>query len=373
MASSEKLTYEPDFAVPPGATLAELLEAAGMSQAELARRMGRPAKTINEIVQGRAAITPATALQLEHVLGPPAGFWNARERNYREALAREEEHRTLEQHLGWVKCFPVREMMRWGWTRKCETKLDRLRELLRFFGVASPDDWKTLWDRPQAAFRRSPVFQSEPGAVSAWLRQGERQAQEIECAPFDRESFLRMLDEARALTTATPDVFCRELTAAAAACGVAVVFVPELPRAPISGATRWLSASKALIQLSLRYKTEDHLWFTFFHEACHIAKHGKNAVFIEDSGQLDDVKEEVANAFAANLLIPTDAYQTFVRGRKFFSKAAIRSFAVSVGVSPGIVAGRLQHDGKLPRTHCNDLKVHLRWRQPGESVSPPDR
>jgi len=34
---------------------------------------------------------------------------------------------------------------------------------------------------------------------------------------------------------------------------------------PITHSTR----QKALIQLSLSYKTNDHLWFTFFHKAGH--------------------------------------------------------------------------------------------------------
>jgi HTH-type transcriptional regulator/antitoxin HigA len=45
-----------------GETLAETLDALGMSQAELAQRRGRPHKTINEIIRGTAAITAETAL-----------------------------------------------------------------------------------------------------------------------------------------------------------------------------------------------------------------------------------------------------------------------------------------------------------------------
>jgi len=361
MATSDTTRYAPDFAVPPGDTLAELLETAGMTQAELARRMGRPLKTINEIVQGRAAITPATALQLEHVLGLPATFWNARERNFRQALARIEERERLEQHLDWVRLFPVRAMANWGWISGTRDRFQQLRELLGFFGIASPVEWDAVWQQPQAAFRRSAAFRSEPGAVSAWLRQGERLAQGIECAPFDRESFRRVLHQVRELTTTTPDVFCEKLRIAAARCGVAVVFVPELPKAPMSGATRWLTPSKALLQLSLRYKTEDHLWFTFFHEACHILKHGKTAVFIEDSTFDDDPREQEADSFAADHLLPPSSYARFVARRRLFSKRAIREFATEIGVSPGIVVGRLQHDGKLPQSHCNDLKMKLCW------------
>ena len=81
--------FVPDYAVPPGATLLELLEFLGLTQAELAARAGRPKKTINEIIKGKAAITPDTAVQLERVLGSKASFWNALEGNYRTALVRE--------------------------------------------------------------------------------------------------------------------------------------------------------------------------------------------------------------------------------------------------------------------------------------------
>jgi addiction module HigA family antidote len=78
-----------DYAVPPGATLLETIEALGISQTDLAARTGRPKKTINEIIHGRAAITADTAIQFERVLGIPASFWLSLEANYREALARE--------------------------------------------------------------------------------------------------------------------------------------------------------------------------------------------------------------------------------------------------------------------------------------------
>jgi len=80
--------YQPDFVTPPGETLEETIAAIGMSQAELAKRMGRRTKILNEIIQGKTAITPETALELERVLGVPASFWTNRERNYREELDR---------------------------------------------------------------------------------------------------------------------------------------------------------------------------------------------------------------------------------------------------------------------------------------------
>ena len=87
--------YEPDFVLPPGETLLEILEEQNISQAELAKRMGCLRKTIDEIIKGKTAITPETALQLEYVLGISASFWNNLEKNYRENQSRIKEKRTL--------------------------------------------------------------------------------------------------------------------------------------------------------------------------------------------------------------------------------------------------------------------------------------
>ena len=77
-----------DVAIPPGETLGEELEARGLSQSDLARRMERPIQAINEIVRGRKAITAETALQLEDVLGVSADFWLRLEADYQLNAAR---------------------------------------------------------------------------------------------------------------------------------------------------------------------------------------------------------------------------------------------------------------------------------------------
>lgn len=351
--------YLPDIVSPPGETLQEILEERGMSQAELAERMGRPKKTINEIIKGKATITPTTALQLERALGVPASFWNDREQNYRESLARQAERDSLEGHVGWLSQFPIKEMVRFGWLPSIDDPIEMLGSVLNFFGIATPTQWRRIWETG-VAFRQSQVFESDPFAASAWLRKGEIEAQQLHCAPYDNERFLAALNAVRMLTAYPPEVFQPETIALCAAAGVAIAFVPELPKVRISGATRWLTPTKALIQLSLRYKTDDQLWFTFFHEAGHILKHGKREVFIENNGQHDE-KEEQANQFGAEFLIPAAEYQRFTSRTGHYSKAEIVEFAARLGIAPGIVVGRLQHDGRLPVQNCNDLKQHLEW------------
>ena len=356
-----KNQYKPDFVTPPGESLLETLEVIGMTQAEFAERTGRPKKTINEIIRGKAMITPETALQFEKVLGVPASFWINREQNYQEWLAREREKSNLEQQLSWIEKFPVKEMVALGWIEKCTDPLDTLNELLRFFGIASPLQWNAVSNDLSLAFRRSVAYKAEPEIISAWLRKGEIEAQSIDCEPFDAESFRNALNEIRSLTSESPEVFQTRIIELCANAGVAVVFIHELRKLRTNGATRWLNPSKALMQLSLLYKTDDHLWFTFFHEAGHILLHGKRDIFLEENSFSNTTKEDEANRFAADWLIPPREYKKFYPRGNYFSKAEIREFANRVGIAPGIVVGRLQHDGRIPMKNCNDLKRKLVW------------
>ena len=121
---------------------------------------------------------------------------------------------------------------------------------------------------------------------------------------------------------------------------------------------RWLSPEKALIQLSLRYRTDDQFWFSFFHEAGHILNDPKKVVYIDDDGT--DGCEEEANRFAGSFLIPTEQPSALAR---LTTHAAIVGFAKAIGIAPGIVLGRLQKEGIVPwRSYLNDLKRRFEWR-----------
>ena len=363
MSSPAQNQYKPDFVSPPGETLLETLEALGMSQAQLAERTGRSKKMINEIIKGKAPITPKMAIELERVVGVPASFWNNRERHYREWLAGSEEQKRLKEKVVWLDKLPVPAMVKQGWIGKYKDKIEQLQEVLKFFGIASPEQWQSL-DQVylgEVAFRRTRAFESDLGALISWVRKGELDAKNIHCEVYNARKFRNALTEIRLLTVEPPEVFQPALVELCGACGVAVVLVPELPKTRISGATRWITSEKALIQLSLRYKTDDHLWFSFFHEAGHILKHGKREVFIEGPQVgTGDKKEEQANEFASEFLIPQKELSRFLKLDRF-SIAAIQAFASYIKIAPGIVVGRLQYDSYLPVTHCNRLKRRFDW------------
>lgn len=352
--------FKPDFAVSPGEVLSFELDLRGMNQQELSRRTGLTPKHIVSIIKAKSMITPETAIKLERAIGMPAEFWLNLEAHYSERKARLVEEIALSKDLGWLKKIPLASMIKLGWVKKTQDSKSQLNEILKFFGIANVHQWSDIWANLKVAYRRHGVQTSLEG-ISAWLRRGEIEASLIQCEPFDRNKFRAALDEIRQLTKAPLDIFLPEMKKLCAASGVAVVFVPSLPKLGVSGATRWINPNKAIIQLSLRYKTDDHLWFTFFHEAGHIMLHGKKELFLEGGNGLDQNKEAEANLFAEHELISPKDLADFIQLNQF-SKTAINQFSKKVGISAGIVVGQLQHKGVIPRNYCNDLKRSFSWK-----------
>ena len=349
--------YQPDYAVPPGATLKESLEAKGLSQADLAIRTGLAEKTVSQIINGIAPITYETAAKLELVLGTPARFWNACEHSYRESLVRIEEAERLAQEVEWLKELPLNVLIDRGHIKTAGDKRSIVRQALSFFGVSSVSAWRDVWGRPCAQYRGASAQKKHPGYVATWLRVGELAAESVPCEPYDPQRFQAVLRELRSLTTGSVAKWCEEVKKKCASAGVVVVFVKEIPGAGVSGVTRWITKDKALIQLSLKYKTDDQLFFSFFHEAGHILLHGKRKVFVE-YGQEQNVEEREADGFAADMLIP--AGQT--RAMQYLKdQSAIVRFAAALNIAPSLVVGRMQHDGLRPRAYCNDLKRKVEW------------
>lgn len=355
-----KNDFQPDYAVSPGEILRVELELRGMTQKELARRTGITPKHIISILKAKSTITPGTAIKLERALGMPVEYWLNLESHYQEILARVAEERQLERDLDWLKRIPINAMVKLNWIKKFNDKKSQLVEVLRFFGIANIEQWDEMWPNLNVAYRQNQTHEVFPEAVSAWLRQGELEASSIACEAYDKIKFRKVLDKIRGLTTESPAHFVPAMQELCSMAGVAVVFVPALPKTGVSGATRWLNKDKAIIQLSLRYKTDDHLWFTFFHEAGHILLHGKKELFLEGTNGLDQGKEQEANDFSEQELIPAQKLSTFISDRNF-NKASITSFAKSIGIAPGIVVGQLQHKKLLHMTFCNGLKQRFKW------------
>ena len=335
--------FSPDYSETPGEILQMELDARGLTQAELASRTNLSAKHVNQVIKGSATLSPDVALRLERALGIPSYIWNALEANYQDRLTRTRARENLMRYEGWLRRFPLRELISREIIAKSDDDLARIEKLLNFFGVADPDAYDRVWAEPVAAgFRRAQHADVDPYATAVWLKLGERQAEATACRPYDSKAFAQLLLSLPKLTLQRDEQALANLRRECAAVGVAVELVSEIKGCRACGAARWLKPTKAIILLSGRYRYHDSLWFAFFHEAAHLLLHPKRkmVVDLENSGDDADGQEGAANEYAASILVPSP-YAERLTGQTTPDEAV--RISQEIGIHPGILAGRLGH------------------------------
>lgn len=337
--------YFPESVPHPGETLAEKLDEMEMGPKEFALRTGKPDKTISAILKGESAITPDMAIQFESVTKIPARLWLNLQRSYDEYLAREKYKATIEAAIPWAKEFPINDLIKKNWIAACSSWHEKSQALLSFFAFANQNAWEDYYFKQQLKldFRISLASTNHPHAISAWLRQGEIQSQNLDAAEYSPQLFKDALTNIKTLVANHPDDFFSTLQYHCLQAGVKVVYTPNLPKAPINGCTRWINGTP-LIQLSGRYKRNDIFWFTFYHEAGHILLHGKKDIFLEsiEYNDRDLAKEKEADDFAAHWLL-TKEQEEEITANYSIDDAALIEYAYKFNTHPAIIVGRLQH------------------------------
>jgi len=310
--------FSPDWVSAPGDSIFDILRERNLSVVEFATRIGETPERTTDLLQGRATITIGIARRLEKVLGASVEFWMSRDFQYREETAR-----LHAADREWLTELPLGDMISFGWLTPVPRPSEETEACLRFFGVPNVPTWRKTYAGLQetVAFRTSPSFDSRPGSVAAWLRQGEIESETVKCSPWHPRHFEDALSGIRSLTRQKdPKLFIPEIRKICAACGVVVAVVRAPAGCRASGVTRFLSDSKALLMLSFRHLSDDQFWFTFFHEAGHLLLHGKTRFFLEGLDGPTTREEEEANQFAARTLIPHEFEQRLLNlpldGRK---------------------------------------------------------
>ncbi|MBC1724504.1 helix-turn-helix domain-containing protein [Listeria seeligeri] len=357
---------KPNYATVPGDTLREVINDRQMTQKELASRLDLTPKHVSNIINGEVQLTPETAKKLEFVFNVDASFWNSLEKNYQEYKQNKVAEAKLKKQEELLKSFPVKELERKKFIEKGTSASERVNNLLKFFGFVSFDALKayTVNDNNFAGAYRLAVSNGQVvdnNALISWIRKGDIEAAKINTGAFSKEIAESSINDLRSLTKVIdPQIFIPQLQKLCASFGVAVVFVPEIKGSKVCGMTRWMSVpQKAIIQLSLRYKTNDVLWFTFFHELGHILKHKKEP-FVTTPTYVSSKIEEEANDFAANILIPPIEYSAFIQEGDF-SNSSVQNFAKKIDIHPGIVVGRLQKERYIEYYQLTDLKTRYEW------------
>lgn len=357
--------YYSDLAIPPGEYLTEVIAELGMTKDELARRMARPAAKLSAIFSGNKVITPATALQLEKVVGVPADIWVGLENEYRLTIAKLKEKTEIDQlksEAYLITKYQYSALVKCDYVEKKTNPVDKVRQLHQYFGVTSLNNISTL-KRYQPAFRQrvSGMDKRTPEALAAWLRIGELTAQKTACPAFNRKKLEEQMSLFLKFTNKSPEEFIDNLKLRFLSAGVIIVLCPHLPRTYVNGATFWIGSDKAVLMLTIRGSWADIFWFSLFHELGHILLHSKKEIFIEeDNNSSRNESELAADSFASNYLIDPKKYRRFKNANSFY-KTDIIQFAAELGIDPGIVVGRLQHEGVIENKWHNDLRRQYVW------------
>lgn len=361
--------FAPDWFSPPGSTVTMLMARQNVSSGELARRMNADISFVLRMLSGTEPIKDAIAKRLAAAIGGTPTFWAARQRQFEVALDRTASKLAPEDAKNWLRTLPLKDMNDAGWIA-CRSKSEQLQAALAYFSVTTPDEWRDRYAAHATTFsyRTSEAFESKLGSLAAWLRQGELQASSVMCAKWDPLKFKEALAAVRGLTRLKePEKFIGRLRSLCSVAGVAVVFIKAPTGCRASGATRFITPDKAMIILSFRHLSDDHFWFSFFHEAGHLLLHSPGATFVDGEAAELTEKEREANAFAASSLIPMSEHERMLNLRGNMN--AVVRFAVSVGVAPGIVVGQLQHHGVISPSQLNGLKRRYTWEQVQAAVA----
>lgn len=354
-----KLNRFEEYVIAPGNTILELLETNCMTQLDLSDKTGINKKTINEIIRGKAPITTETALKLEYVFSIPASFWNNLESSYRESLERKNDMQSIKEEEKYLLHIPYSEMAKRNWDciEKTRDSYEKVVNLRKFFAVASLGFDTEL--KKKLAFRKSANDNFSFEALYCWLRYGEIQSNKDEYPKFNIEQLKKNVAIIRSLANKPFLEQYDKIKELLKQCGIALVFEPHLPNTYVNGVSYKLNCNKALIMISDRGKKDDILWFTLFHEIAHLIKHSKKEVFVDlEDTPINDIELE-ANQFASNILIPNNIYNEFVKNNYAYNEKIIKDFAYVNNISPGIVVGRLQNDGRIGWNEFNSLITRI--------------
>ena len=327
---------------PPGEFLRDELEARGWSQTELAEIIGRPVRLINELIAGKKAITPETAIQLGDSLGTGPELWMNLESQYQLSKVRSTDG-LIARRAKLYERFPVREMIKRGWIEASKSIEVLEQQFLTFFGIDRLDAEIPFYH----AAKKTDALDLPSMLQLAWLCRARRIASELVIAPYTEVTLREALPRLSALLSAPEET--RHVARVLADCGVRFVVVEPIPGAKIDGACFWLTDMQPVVALSLRLDRIDNFWFVLRHELEHVlCRHGQDRYILDqdlEGTAADQINEDeiVANAAAAEFCVAQDEMAGFIaRVAPFFAEERVVLFAKRLNVHPGLVVGQLQ-------------------------------
>jgi Zn-dependent peptidase ImmA (M78 family)/plasmid maintenance system antidote protein VapI len=353
-----------DWFSKPGDSIRFMMHRRGVSAAALGNSLEGGINTLRAVYDGTRAIDENLAKAFASSLGGSKAFWLKRQENFETALARAVAAAAKTESDAWLRLVPSPS----GAKKPAKMTEARLHEELRcrlvYFNVPKLDAWERRYGETIGAtrFRSSKAFSSSEEAVLLWLRRGEMEAELARTMQWKPGNLRDRIEAIRKLTkVSNPRRFLPSLKSLLAEVGVALVVVKAPTGCRASGATRMVSPDKAMLLMSFRHRADDQFWFTLFHEIGHLILH-QAATFVDgDTISNDDTKEKEANDFASFCIVPMDRTEQLEEIAP--SRSAIIRFSVSIGISPGLTVGQMQHRNIIGHNRLNHLKRRWTWEE----------
>ncbi len=351
--------YKDIVAFHPGYYIADIIEDMGISQVEFATRMGTTPKTLSQLVNGHANISNDIARKLSVMMGTSADVWLNLQETYDKKLIEIQQAKEFDAQSELVKKIDYKYFVEVIGLPSTRSINEKVANLCKFFKVA--DLRIMLQPDFLVNFRASSTYSIEKNIINsrAWIQTALNISKNIETSPYNAEKLKGYLPELRGMTVKKPEEFLPRMRDIFAECGIAFVLLPHLKNSGVNGAVKWVTEDRVVLAMNNRGLDADKFWFSLFHEIKHVLQQKIKTVFIsstiEEMIDINNNLEIEADKFATNYLISPADYKRLAPSR-YTSDDEIVKFAEEIGIHPGIVAGRLQHEGIIAQNRCSKLK-----------------
>ena len=338
---SNYIEYNDKIAFHPGYYIKEIVEDSGLTQEDFAKRLDTTPKNLSLLIRGEQNLSIDIAMKLSRMLGTSVSYWLNLQNAYDALIAEFKSDEELKQEREIFSFLNYKYFREHFSLPDLPRKIDEQIEQTRtFLNVAT----LTVFRKKDMAvnFRSASGDLSEANVVKAniMVQIATNIALKTEAPKFNKTLFE---EAARYALTLTEDhnTFYPLIKEVFSDAGVILVILPNISGSKINGATKKVG-NNIMLMVNDRRLNSDTFWFTLFHEIGHVMNGDYGISFDSESGE----KEEIADKYAEDMLIPYEQYGKFIE-RNRFDAQAIRLFAKEINRDPGIVLGRLLNDGKV--------------------------
>ena len=339
LLKSGEITYAKAYSLESLPTaLVQARIAAGMSQTDLAERLGMKAQQIQRYeASGYLGASLERLIDISKALNVHVTEVFEREDASKGAVF---SWRDVDD-IVW-KQFPAREMAKRGWfdvPRKADV-YDKARDY--FMRTAGPQ-FTSVYHRKKIHGNSKP----NEYALLAWQARILEHASRIIETHATPEFVLddRWITDLVALTSHSDGP--KRAQALLLSKGVVLATEKHLSGTYLDGGAMLDRDGRPVIGLTLRYDRLDNFWFVLFHELGHVFLHlmdGLRYDFFDEEGTTENDKvEQEADQFALDSIIPEGKWNECL-SRFALSEEAVQIDAKNLGIEASIIAGRIRRD-----------------------------